>query len=198
MKEPGKKNKVIAFLDNIDDNMERRGRLYKNIWQLIKFGFVSVFVGFIQLGLVNLMYFMLKDWDSPLPEFLSAIFSEEIMGEGHSDWAYVLPFFVSNLIANTIGYFLNKSRTFKSDAAWWHYILYILLLFNLILFTTWLQGVVNNLFVIMGFEAIAPTAAFIACGIVQFLVLYPIQKFVLLKEKKVEPTDEEIKEELPR
>ena len=55
----------------------------------------------------------------------------------------------------------------------------------LILFTTWLQGLVANGLTSIGAEAIAPTIAGMAAGTFQMIVLFPLQKFVLLREKKM-------------
>ena len=128
----------------------------------------------------------MKGWTTPLPGILNIIFSEETMGENRSNWGYILPFFLSNLIANSVGYFLNRHRTFKSDAPIWHYILYIVILILLILFSTWFQGLVANWFINLGLEILAPTIGMSVAGFIQFLILFPLQKFVLLREKKKE------------
>lgn len=187
--EEKEKNKIIKFLDNLDDKFEKKGKLFKNLWQLFKFGFVSFIITVIQLGLLYLMYYLMKGWTEPLPGFLAVIFSPETVGEDHANWGYMLPFFLSNFIANTIGYFLNKSRTFKSDAPIWHYLVYIVVLIILIMFSTWFQGVLMNVFIVWGVEVIGPFIAMNLAGFVQFLVLYPLQKFVLLRERKVEQVE---------
>jgi len=187
--EEKEKNKIIKFLDNLDDKFEKKGKLFKNLWQLFKFGFVSFIITVIQLGLLYLMYYLMKGWTDPLPGFLAVIFSPETVGEDHANWGYMLPFFLSNFIANTIGYFLNKSRTFKSDAPIWHYLVYIVVLIILIMFSTWFQGVLMNVFIVWGVEVIGPFIAMNLAGFVQFLVLYPLQKFVLLRERKVEQVE---------
>ena len=178
-----------SFLDKADEKANKKGM--KTLWQAIKFLIVSTLVTLIQLGLVNLFYFLMKNWTAPLPGFLAAIFSEATVGIGHSNWGYILPFFLSNLIANTVGYFLNKSKTFKSDAPAWHYIIYIGLLLVIILFTTWMQGLIANGLASIGAEVIGPTVAAMAAGTFQMIVLFPIQKFVLLREKKSHNQNEE-------
>ena len=177
-----KENKFDKWLNNVDNKAEEKGR--KTIWQIVKFVFVSLLVTLIQLALVNLLYFFMKSWNPPLPPFLSEIFSPSTVGEGHSNWGYLLPFFLSNLIANTVGYFLNKKKTFKSNAPIWYYVVYLVFLFLLILFTTWVQGVIVNALTKVNFEALAPTIASMVAGTIQMLVLFPLQKFVLLKESK--------------
>ena len=61
-----------------------------------------------------------------------------------------------------------------------------MILFLLIIFTTWLQGVVANFLSSLGAESIAPTIASMVAGTIQMITLFPLQKFVLLREKKKE------------
>lgn len=182
MEETNENKEKQSFLNKIDDKADKKG--IKILWQAVKFILVSSLVTLIQLGLVNLLYFLLKNWTEPLPHFLATIFSEQTMGVGKSNWGYILPFLLSNLVANTVGYFLNKAKTFKSDAPIWHYIVYIVLLLILIIFTTWFQGVLVNAMSGVGMEVIAPTIAALTVGTLQMIVLFPLQKFVLLREKK--------------
>lgn len=182
MEEEKEKTGFNKFLDKADNKAEQGGK--KTLWQIVKFIIVSSLVTLIQLGLVNLLYFLMKGWTAPLPDFLSVIFSEKTVGVGHSNWGYILPFFITNLVANTVGYFLNKSKTFKSDAPIWHYIIYIAFLLILIVFSTWLQGIIANAISSAGAEAIAPTIAGMVAGTFQMIVLFPLQKYVLLREKK--------------
>ena len=88
----------------------------KTLIQAIKFILVSCIASVIQLVLVNVLYFGMRGWTAPLPGMLSVIFTEQTMGIGHANWGYVLPFFISNLVANIAAYAINKKRTFKSDA----------------------------------------------------------------------------------
>ena len=175
---------ISRWLDGVDAKIAQKGAWHKTLWQFVKYCFVSTFITLIQVGLVNGLYFLMKGWQEPLPNFLSAIFTESTVGKGHANWGYILPFFISNFAANTIGYFLNRHRTFRSDAPIWHYIVYIGLLFILILFSTWFQGVVANWLIGLGYEGIAPTVGMSAAGLIQFIILFPVQKFVLLREKK--------------
>ena len=184
--EEKKKLHISRWLDKIDEKAEHKNKLTKLIWQFIKFCGVSIIITLIQIILVNALYYLMKGWTTPLPGILNTIFSEETMGENRSNWGYILPFFLSNLIANSVGYFLNRHRTFKSDAPIWHYILYIVILILLILFSTWFQGLVANWFINLGLEILAPTIGMSVAGFVQFLILFPLQKFVLLREKKKE------------
>ena len=157
----------------------------KSLWEIVKFLLVSCLVSIIQLVLVNALYFGMQGWTAPLPAWLAGIFSEQTMGARHSNWGYVLPFFLSNLIANVYGYFQNRATTFKAkNVPKWCLAVYLVVLFALILFCTWLQGVVVNGVQTLGVtEALAPTIAMMVAGAVQFAVLFPLEKFVLFKPR---------------
>lgn len=159
----------------------------KTIWQFIKFILVSGIVSIIQLVLVNVLFFLMRDWKVPLPPFLAGIFTSATVGVGNDNWGYVLPFFLSNLIANIYGYFQNQKTTFKAaNTPTWCMWFYIGTIAALILFSTWLQGVVANWALNSGIAfltGLAPTLAALAAGNVQMLVLFPLEKFVLFKER---------------
>lgn len=159
----------------------------KTLWQFIKFILVSSVAGIIQITLVNVLYWALRGWTTPLPDFLAGIFSAATVGAGNDNWGYVLPFFASNLLANIYGYIQNKKTTFKSDAPAWCFAVYLVLLVSLILFSTWMQGVIVNALRSTGIAfwmTLAPTAASAAAGTLQMAVLFPVEKFVLLREAK--------------
>ena len=157
----------------------------KTFRQAVKFMLVSMVASAVQLLLVNVLYFAMRSWTAPLPSFLAGIFSEATMGAGHSNWGYVLPFFLSNLIANIVAYVQNKKRTFKSDAPKRNFVIYLVIMFCLILFSTWLQGVVAGRLLASQnalLQDLAPTIAMACAGMLQMIVLFPLEKFVLLKE----------------
>ena len=131
----------------------------KTLWQIVKFLIVSGLVTIIQLVLVNVLYFVM-------------------------DKESYLPFFLSNLAANVYGYIQNKRTTFKSDAPWWCFAAYLVLMAGLILFSTWFQKLIAGYVAKTSLAALAPTVAACAAGFIQMLVLFRMEKFVLLKEKK--------------
>ena len=56
----------------------------------------------------------------------------------------------------------------------------------LVCFSTWLQGKVVHLITMHApqYAGIAPTLAALLAGLVQFAIVFPLEKFVLLKERK--------------
>lgn len=158
----------------------------KTFLQVLKFALVSCLVGIVQLVLVNVLFYVLRGWKAPLPGFLAALFSAGTVGAGNDNWGYVLPFFLSNLIANIYGYFQNQKTTFQAkDTPVRSIRIYIAVIVLLILFSTWLQGVVANRLLaseVALFVNLAPTLAAAVAGTMQFLILFPLEKYVLFKE----------------
>ena len=157
----------------------------KSLGEIVKFLLVSCVVGIIQLVLVNALYYGLKGWTAPLPELLRGIFSPAAVGEGNDNWGYVLPFFVSNAAANIYGYFQNRKTTFRAENVPKYCLgIYIAVLVVLILFSTWLQGVIVNAIVRSGkVTALAPTIAMLCANTLQLAVLFPLEKFVLFRDR---------------
>ncbi|MFR5876795.1 MAG: hypothetical protein ACLUFN_09930 [Eubacterium sp.] len=200
-------------LGGIDDAAEGKGSFFKTLWQLVKFLVVSGLVTIIQLVLANVLPLIFDGVTATLPAFLQGIFDPNVIFDastaegieqvgkyviggsiengvvvgGIVTWGYLLPFFLSNLIANIYGFYQNKKTTFKSDAPWYNFAIYIVLMIALILFSTWFQGWLVGIIAKIDWAWIQPlarTIASLAAGFVQMVVLFPMEKFVLLKEKK--------------
>lgn len=215
------KEKKKISLGGIDNAAEEKGSFIKTLWQLLKFLVVSGLVTIIQLVLANVLPLIFDGLTTQLPAFLQGIFDPNVIFDpstqegvqqvgkyvvggviengvvvgGVVTWGYLLPFFLSNLIANIYGFWQNKKTTFKSDAPWYNFAIYIVLMIALILFSTWLQGWLVGIIAKVDWawlQALARTIASLAAGFVQMVVLFPMEKFVLLKEKK---KDGEVAEE---
>ena len=206
------KKKKIS-LGGIDNAAEEKGSFMKTPWQLVKFLVVSGLVTIIQLVLANVLPLIFDSVKATLPMFLQGIFDPNVIFDastkegmeqivnyvvgykvvdgtvtaGVVTWGYLLPFFLSNLIANIYGFYQNKKTTFKSDAPWYCFAIYIVLMIALILFSTWFQGWLVGIIAKINWAWIQPlarTIAGLAAGFVQMVVIFPMEKFVLLKEKK--------------
>ena len=85
------------------------------VWQFVKFNLVSLSITAVQLLLANLLPLIFDSVTAKLPPFLQGIFNPEVLFDGESRYVvdgvvtfgYVLPFFLSNFIANIYGYFVN-------------------------------------------------------------------------------------------
>lgn len=203
-------DKKKISLGGMDSAAEEKGSFIKTIWQLVKFLVVSGLVTIIQLVLANVLPLIFDSVTATLPVFLQGIFKPDVIFDastakgaeqiakyvvgGVVTWGYLLPFFLSNLIANIYGFYQNKKTTFKSDAPWYNFAIYIVLMIALILFSTWFQGWLVGVMAKIPAEwlnglgkvlnGLARTIAGLAAGFIQMVVLFPMEKFVLLKEKK--------------
>lgn len=98
-------------------------------------------------------------------------------------WGYVLPFFLSNFLANLYGYFVNMRATFHGSGRRGSLLIYSVVLLLLLLFTTWLQGVITGHLLTTRLTAWARTIAAAAAGLMQVAVLFPLEKFVLFRKE---------------
>ena len=146
-------------LGGLDNAAEEKGSFIKTVWQLVKFLVVSGLVTIIQLVLANVLPLIFDSVTATLPAFLQGIFRPDFIFDASTEkgveqigkyvvdgvvtWGYLLPFFLSNLIANIYGFYQNKKTTFKSDAPWYNFAIYIVLMIALILFSTWFQLIIR-------------------------------------------------------
>ncbi|MBR0230037.1 MAG: hypothetical protein IJL94_01470 [Erysipelotrichaceae bacterium] len=176
----------MGFIKQLDDKYQNNG-----IWQFIKFNFVSFTITAVQLLLANLLPYVFDSWTTPLPQFLRGIFDPDFLFpngskyvvDGAVVWGYVMPFFLSNFIANIYGYFVNMKTTFRGKGTTAGLVGYMVTLFLLILFTTWLQGYITGVLANTSLAGLSRTIAALAAGTVQVAVLFPLEKYVLFKEK---------------
>ena len=155
-------------------------------FELLWFNLISFGVTLIQLGLVNLFLYLMRNDLSPVPGYLYGIFNQEMLGKGNARMGYVLPFFLSNMIANTVGYFQNRKTTFRSDSPKRYVLIFIAVVLVLIICSTWVQG--RIVYEISrhapALQPWAPTIAALAAGLLQFAVLFPLEKYVLFRKKE--------------
>ncbi|MBR2545697.1 MAG: hypothetical protein IKE93_05965 [Erysipelotrichaceae bacterium] len=173
----------MGLLKNLDEKYGSNA-----VWQFVKFNLVSFSITAVQLLLANLLPLVFDSVTTKLPGFLQGIFNPDVLFEGDSRYVvdgvvtfgYVLPFFLSNFIANVYGYFVNMKATFKGRGTKAGLFGYFAVLIFLILFTTWLQGYITAM---MKNSSMARTVAALVAGMVQVAVLFPLEKYVLFKER---------------
>ncbi|MBR0160656.1 MAG: hypothetical protein IJQ02_05160 [Oscillospiraceae bacterium] len=176
----------MSFLKKIDSRFGD-----STLWQLIKFNLVSFSITLLQLALANLLPLIFDGLTAKLPPIMRPVFRPDTLFEGSSPyvvdgvvtWGYVLPFFLSNFIANLYGYFMNMKTTFRGRGSRRGLAVYLLILTALILFSTWLQGWITARLSATAFAMLARTVAAAAAGLVQVAVLFPLEKYVLFKKE---------------
>ncbi len=175
---------TFAFKSSIIIYMEKK----KSLWEFIKFNLVSFSVTIVQLLLANILPIFFDSITTTLPSFLQIFFDPKVLFTGESKYVingvvtygYILPFLLSNALANIYGYFINMKTTFKGQGSKKGFVIYIVVLIILILFSCYLQGFIvgklNN-------SSYARTIASLLAGFIQMCVLFPLEKFVLFKQK---------------
>ena len=158
----------------------------QSLKEFIKFNIVSFSVTLLQLLLANLLPYIFDGFLVKIPTFLNNIFySDNIQTkyiiDGYVTYAYLLPFLLSNLLANIYAYFVNMKATFKGKGTKYSFIIYVLVLLTLILFSTWLQGVIVSALYPTKLAPLARTIASLSVGAIQMAILFPLEKFVLFK-----------------
>lgn len=181
----------MGFLKKFDARYGNKG-----LWQFVKFTLLSQTITLLQLLLANLLPFVFDGLTAKLPAFLQPVFDPARLFEGHSryvidgavTWGYVLPFFLSNFLANIYGYFVNMKATFRSSGTRRGLAVYLLTVIALILFSTWLQGYITAKLAVTSASGWARTISAMAAGMLQFLIIFPLEKFVLFKNREKEET----------
>ena len=201
-----KGGKLAAF----EKKMERTPFLL-TIWQLIKFSLISITVSLVQIILQYILPLIFDRVTAVLPSWLAWIFNANSLFDGSPadyakyvvagvvTWGYVLPFFLSNYIANVYGYIMNKKKTFKSNAPRWHFVIYFIILTAAIVFSTWLQGFtygwinhIDSEFI----HAISRLLVTIPAGLFQFVVVFIAEKLLLppIDKPEKKKKDKKVKE----
>ena len=161
------------------------------LWQFVKFNLVSFSITLLQLALANLLPLIFDSVTAFLPPVVRPVFQSETLVEGPYKyvvdgivtWGYVLPFFLSNFIAYIYGYFMSMKTTFRGKGSRGGLVAYLLILTALILFSTWLQGWITARLAVTSLAGLGRTIAAMAAGLVQLAVLFPLEKFVLIKKE---------------
>ena len=161
----------------------------KNLFEFIKYNLVSFSITLLQLLLANILPLVFDGVTTKLPVFLRPIFNPQYLFTGNSKYVidgvvtlgYVLPFLLSNTIANIYGYFVNMKVTFKQKTSRRAFVVYVIVLVALILFTTWFQGLVVGKLATTSISSLSRTIASLLAGLIQMAVIYPLEKLVLPK-----------------
>lgn len=169
----------------IDKKYEKNG-----IYQFIKFNLSSFSITLIQLLLANIFPLLFDSYRKVVPDSINKIFIDGLIDSidskyiinGVITWGYLLPFFLSNFIANIYGYFINMHFTFKSKGNHYSIIIYCIVLFILIIISTWLQSLISSIISKTQFAYMSRSIAALLAGLFQVVIIFPLEKYILFKE----------------
>lgn len=172
----------MSKLKQIDNAAENKGKGIATLWQFIKFIVVSLGAFVIQTVLpIIIQLFMSDAFINQEYEFF--VFASA-GGEGNG-----LGFFIastaSNIIAQIVSFFINRDKTFNSDANVAVTLpIYIVFTIALICFSAWLAPTFQGWLVAKSVaEGLATFISNALCGAIQFFLYFPVDKILFSKKK---------------
>lgn len=178
----------MAKLKDIDKAAEGKGSAINTLWQFVKFIVVSLGAFVIQTFLPLLIKLPMKD------EFLHRayefwIFKSEAPDPATGIIAAGLGVFIaanaSNVIAQIVAFFINREKTFNSDANIAVTLpIYIIFTIALICFSAWLSPTLITFFASKIGENAAIAVSGAVCGAIQFFLYFPVDKILFHKKKE--------------
>ncbi len=177
----------MGKLNQIDKAAASKGSFVETVWQFVKFIVVSLGAFVIQTFLPYLIKLPMSEEFLNRPyEFL--VYSSEkaaSAGMATTGLGLFIALTASNIIAQIVSFFINKEKTFNSDANTKVVLpIYIVFTIALIAFSAWLQPFLVNWLTErnLGEWAIAISGAI--CGAVQFFLYFPVDKILFHKKKE--------------
>lgn len=177
----------MAKLKDIDSKAAEKGKGIETLWQFIKFIVVSLGAFVIQTFLPYLIKLPMSEEFLTRPyEFL--FYSSEAAakaGMATTGLGLFIALTASNIIAQIVSFFINKEKTFNSDANTAVVLpIYIVFTIALIAFSAWLQPVLVNALSAKGLHDSAIAISGAICGAVQFFLYFPVDKLLFHKKKQ--------------
>lgn len=178
----------MSKLSKIDDAAASKGKGLETLWQFVKFIVVSLGAFVIQTFLPILIKLFMSDAFLTKPYDIWGIFKYSvdektgvILGLG-----VFIAANVSNVIAQIVSFFINRDKTFNSDANIAVTLpIYIVFTIALIIFSAWLSTKLIPIFTgIFGSENTAMAISGACCGAVQFFLYFPVDKILFSKKKE--------------
>ena len=172
------KSKASAALDKGKAFMGR----HNNIWQIIKFTFISLIAFIAEFASMYALQYGLEDTlgDKPFDWF---IFRYDPGSEGAFGTAGFIAMLVSKCIAEIISFTINRKKTFNANNnIVFSAIAYVLTVIALILFTTWMAGALG--------DAIGPhigadwgnTISKLLGSFISWVVMFLMDKFIIMRK----------------
>ncbi len=188
----------MAKLNDIDNAAASKGAGIKTLWQFIKIIFVSLIAFVIQAFLPPIIEKFMADEFLHQSYNILNIFTDSV--DKKTGLVVGLGIFiamnVSNVLAQIVSFFINRDKTFNSDANIAITLpIYIVFTIALICFSAWVGPKFVAIFtpLLKGNLELATTISSALCGMIQFFLYFPFDK-LLFPEKKKEEAAEETKD----
>lgn len=172
-------------LKNIDNKAASKGSGIETVWQFVKFIVVSLAAFAIQSLLPALIQlFMSPEFKEQSFSFLK-IFHDSVNDKGEiAGLGVFIAATVSNIIAQIVAFFINKEKTFNSNAKVSKTLpIYLVVIAGLICMSAALTPKFVSIFTKWVDMNVAAIISGALCGMIQFFILFPIEK-ILFRQKK--------------
>ncbi len=180
----------MAKLKDIDQKAEEKGSGLVTLWQFVKFIVVSLLACIVQFALLNILAKIPAIHNLYNTDFQWFVFKylKEDGGLG-----YFIAFNTANIVAQIVAFFVNKEKTFNSDANVAVTLpIYIIFTVALITFSAWLSPTIFGWLSGKLNETLALNIATAVCSAIQFFLYFPVDKLLMRSKKKdtAEKTEE--------
>lgn len=176
----GMKDKATAAFHKGKAFMTRHG----NIWQIVKFTLISLIAFLAEFATMYALQYGLEGVCGD-EHFKWFIFDYAAGREGAFGTAGFIAMLGSKCIAEIISFTINRKKTFKANNnVVFSVIMYVITVIALILFTTWLAGVLGDAMgPAIGADA-GNTISKMLSSIISFVVIFLMDKFVIMRNVK--------------
>ena len=170
-------------------NQENRSFIQKHqeIWKFIKFTFTGASTSILEMAVFALLQYVVFRSLNETP-----VTDNPVLAFLHIEYkGYMYAYFLSGVVGYTASYIMNRKLTFKSNSNLLvSTILFAIMVIFTIAFSTWFGAFLGTLIKDSGHENVfIVLLTKLAVMIVPFLWTYPLQRFVIYKNKK--PAEEE-------
>lgn len=177
----------MAKITDLDKAAESKGKGMETLWQFIKFIIVSLGAFVIQTFLPIIIKLLMSDALLHKEYDIWGIFKSSVDEKGVVlGLGVFIAANLSNVIAQIVSFFINRDKTFNSDANIAVTLpIYIVFTIALIIFSAWLSTKLIPLFTnLTGSDATAMAISGAICGAVQFFLYFPFDKILFPKKKE--------------
>jgi hypothetical protein len=173
----------LTSVKQIDALANEKGSFVKTLWQFVKFIFVSLIAFFTEFFLLNTLKYIPFIHNLYGTEFKWWIFKSSIEAGG---LGYFIVSCLSNFLSRIVAFFVNRTKTFNSDANIAITLpIYLTFAVSLLVFLSWLNPILKAKFVLAGLgDTAAANASTMCCCCIQFFSYFPVDKTLFHKEKQ--------------
>lgn len=160
---------------------------HAEIWKFVKFTFTGASTSLLDVAVFSLMFYVVFRSLNQTPVTDSAVLA--FLGIKYKGYMY--SYFISTTTGYVASYIMNRKLTFKSNSnLLLSTVLFAIMVIFTIAFSTWFGAFLGTLIKDSGHENVfIVLLTKLAVMIVPFLWTYPLQRFVIYKNKK--PVEEE-------